>query len=861
MSSSAAVGQSAAALSGFRVLRGPDAAVFRVPADVRLVSAWRDELHGITYERYQQFKQPFGAHVEGAQLTVVSRAREQVLVIGAHYPSLVPTNRLLLDADQAIERARAAGVVPALPEAARAALQNRAELRIDPVRGRLIQRVESFAEGVHVFARVDAETGVVIDAWDALAHESGAGTGVHGDRKSLLGANSSDTSDDLTRAVNGAWIMKTVDSRISTYDARRDNRYYSGISVMADNQKAAWANDNDWRAKYQRPAVDAQYYSDLTNDWYRDPANVGGYDFLDTPCEATSGGAASPIGPIRNVVHFDAYPGDGYGYDNAFWDGAMGGYVVYGDGDGVHTGPFSGSQDVVSHELTHAVTQCRTLGLAQNYYGQPGALNEALSDIMATAMEWSFDEPPTANCRRQPGQARCADWWIGEDVMLRGDFGFRHLADPDSAGQPGHWQDRCNPTTCYDNGGVHINSTIPSHAFYLAVNGGRNARCSGPNDPQNDCGVVVPAIGLTDATQIFFGGWAALTENATFCEAHDATVATAEVLFPGSNLHRVAIDLAWTAVGRGSESCGTTGGLSVAPKALALAAGSSGGLTITASGSPTLSVGGPAGASFDVTPTASGAAVQVTLAAGVADGVYPLKVTADYGVSVRQASAVLIVDSTAPVVSVHSVSFAPVGHVTTSGQVQLVVEWSASDEQSGLASSQLQSKATDAVEFSTSASGQGPSTVLAGAPGYSFRIAAEDSVGNAVTSEPAGPWLIGRHQEDAASYKGSWSGATGTAHWGSVRYSTVKNASLNFNFTGTDVAWISTKGPKRGKAKVYVDNVLVQKVDLWASSLASRRVAFVASGLTPGAHKLTIVVVGTSGRPRIDVDGFVTLSQ
>ena len=214
----------------------------------------------------------------------------------------------------------------------------------------------------------------------------------------------------------------------------------------------------------------------------------------------------------------------------------------------------------MSHELTHAVTQCRSLGLAENYYGQTGALNEALSDIMAVAMEWSFNEPLSSNCRRQAGQAGCPDWWVGEDVMLSGDFGFRNLADPESAGQPGHWQNVCKPRSCYDNGGVHINSTIPSHAFYLAVNGGRNARCSGPTDPQQDCDVLVPAIGLEDATQIFFDAWATLTESATFCEAHDATVAAAAVAFPGSSLHRVAVDLAWTAVGRGSAACGTSGG-------------------------------------------------------------------------------------------------------------------------------------------------------------------------------------------------------------------------------------------------------------------------------------------------------------
>lgn len=784
-----------------------------------------------------------------------------MLVIGAHFPSLTPANLVLVDGIQAIDRAHEGRALSAIPQAARARIQDRTELRIDPVSGLFFQRVESFTDGVHVFTRVDAETGAVIDSWDALAHEQGMGTGVHGDRKDLLGTNPADAADDLTRLLGGEWVMQTMDGRIATFDARRDNRYYTGIGVMTDNQKARWSNDNDWRAKYQRPAVDAQYYSDLTDDWYRDVSNVGGYDFISTPCETIDGSPASPIGRIRSVVHFDGFPGDGYGYDNAFWDGAQGGQVVYGDGDGVNTGPFSGSQDVVSHELTHAITQCRSLGLANNYYGQPGALNEALSDIMATAMEWSFNEPVSSNCRREAGQPDCRDWWIGEDVVLAGDFGFRNLADPDSVGQPGHWSDRCNPATCYDNGGVHINSTIPSHAFYLAVNGGRNARCAGPNDPQIDCDVLVPPIGLEDATRIFFGAWTALTESATFCEAYAATLASAELTFPGSTLHRVAIDLAWAAVGRGAESCGTTGGLTVAPRSLAVAAAGSGNLIVITAGSPTFDVAGPAGASFSVSPTSSGAVVQVEAAAELADGIYALDVTADDGNKIRHASAVLVVDGAPPQVSVDSVRFAGMGQISSSGALQLVVDWSASDAQSGLAIAHLQAKATDAADFSNEASGQGPSNVLAGAPGYSFRVAAQDAVGNTVTSSAAGPWLIGRHQEDAGIYHGSWSSAVASAGWGSVRYSKTKGSRVNFHFTGTDVAWISSKGPNRGKAKVYLDDVLIQKVDLWASSLASRRIAFTATGLAPGAHKLTIVVLSTSGRPRVDVDGFATLSQ
>jgi hypothetical protein len=111
---------------GFRVLEGRAAAAFRLPADVRLVGTWHDALHGLTFERYQQYHQPFNAHVQGAQLTIVRRGAGTVLVVGAHYPSLAPGNRLLIDGNQAIGRALAShAVLGALPAPLRETLQSR----------------------------------------------------------------------------------------------------------------------------------------------------------------------------------------------------------------------------------------------------------------------------------------------------------------------------------------------------------------------------------------------------------------------------------------------------------------------------------------------------------------------------------------------------------------------------------------------------------------------------------------------------------------------------------------------------------------------------------------------------------------
>ncbi len=874
-----AAGPRQAAQSGFRVLTGRAAAAFRLPADLRLVRTWRDERNGLMYERYQQHAQTFGALVEGAQLTVVRRAGSVALVIGAHYPSVAVSNRLLLDGPRAIGRALLnRTLLGNLAEPVRAALTSRTELRVDPTTGRLYYRVESGAPGVHVIQNIDAETGAVLDGWDAIDRANpGMGTGVRGDRKSLLGEGPGDPADDLTKLLSGTWRMQSVDGRMSTLDAKRGDYYGSGLSVMSDNAKPGWANDNDWAAAYQRAAVDAQYYGRLTDGYYLDPANVGGFDLI---ADCVSAG----YGPIRNVVHYDEYPFDGFGFDNAFWDG-FSGHLVYGDGDGLTTGGFAGSQDIVSHEMTHAVTQCRA---PLDYSRQSGALNEAISDIMATAMEWEFNEPTSANCRREQGQAGCPDWWVGEDIVLNSStFGFRNLADPESADQPGHWDDRF--TGSYDDYGVHINSTIPTHAFYLMVNGGRNARCSGPTDPQADCDVVVPTIPIADAAQILFAAWGTLPNPSPssaagarmFCNAHDAGVAAADLLFPGSDLHRAAAGLAWAAVGRGEGDCHPTVGsadfaISMAQRSIALAPESSGQIAVTltrgqgVSGNIDFTVSGGGTAVTTLTPPSSptaqpndGTILEIDVPVDMADGVYPLVLSASDGSRTRYASAVLVVDGTAPLVSVSQVHLDTNGQISASGVVPLRVTWSAADAASGLADADLEASGNGGA-WSTVASGNGgTATVIAGANTYSFQVVAIDGVGNSATSDLSGPWGIGRFQEGAATYSGAWSALPGTQNWGSVRYSSKKGAFTSFTFNGTDVAWISSRGPNRGKAKILLDGVLLAKVDLYATASAAlpRRIGFTVTGLAAGPHTLKVVVSGTSGRPRVDIDGFVVLTQ
>ncbi len=160
--------------------------------------------------------------------------------------------------------------------------------------------------------------------------------------------------------------------------------------------------------------------------------------------------------PLAATVHY------GERYANAFWDGQQ---MVFGDGDGTLFRRLTIAVDVIGHELTHGVIQ---LSGGLNYSGQSGALNESLADVFGSLVK-----------QRLLGQsADQADWLIGAGIFterVNGDA-LRSMKAPGTAfSDPRLGQDPQPATmddyveTESDNGGVHINSGIPNHAFYLAA--------------------------------------------------------------------------------------------------------------------------------------------------------------------------------------------------------------------------------------------------------------------------------------------------------------------------------------------------------------------------------------------------------
>jgi Zn-dependent metalloprotease len=243
---------------------------------------------------------------------------------------------------------------------------------------------------------------------------------------------------------------------------------------------------------------------------------------------------------LDSTVHYQK------GYDNAFWDGKQ---MVYGDGD-EDLAPdkrlfnrFTISLDVIGHELTHGVTQYEA---NLKYLSQSGALNESFSDVFGSLVK-QYSRHETASQ---------ADWIIGEGLFTANvnGVGIRSMKAPGTAyddpvlgkdPQPAHMKDYVS--TLNDNGGVHINSGIPNHAFYVI------ATEIGGNAWEKAGAIWYRALTVK------------LQPTSDFLDAANLTFEAAAELYGGGSLEQKAVQTGWAEVGitigapppPGSDGCVT----------------------------------------------------------------------------------------------------------------------------------------------------------------------------------------------------------------------------------------------------------------------------------------------------------------
>jgi hypothetical protein len=259
--------------------------------------------------------------------------------------------------------------------------------------------------------------------------------------------------------------------------------------------------------------------------------------------------------------------------------------------------------------------------------------------------------------------------------------------------------------------------------------------------------------------------------------------------------------------------------------------------------------------------------LQVRAASSVPTGTYGAVVIARSGglEARRPLLTEVLVDGRPPEAATPRLSLRSPARMSTSS-VPLRLTWSATDVGTGIAGfEQRESRNGGPLARAALNPRTLTSRTLSAALGSRLveEVRASDHVGNASAWAATPRIEVAGFGEGTtlASYTGRWTTRTLASAWGGrVRSATARGASVTFRFSGGSVAWVATKGPAHGAARVYVDQVLVGTVDLRAAATTTRQVVF-SQDLPFGPHTLRIDVAGTSGRPRVDLDGFLVLRR
>lgn len=263
--------------------------------------------------------------------------------------------------------------------------------------------------------------------------------------------------------------------------------------------------NNSWNAK----SISAHYNGAKAYEYFN---GVHGRNAID--------GRGSTILSVINVSE-----DDGTSMDNAFWNGVA---IWYGNGNTAFRQPLQRGLDVAGHEMSHGVIQ-HTANLT--YQNESGALNESFADIFGVLIDRD-------------------DWTVGEDVVNSSVFktgAMRSFIDPHNGGsavgqngyQPKVYSERYTGTS--DQGGVHINSGIVNHAFYLFT--------------------TAAGVGHDKAEKVYYRALTSyLTASSKFIDARVALEKAATDLYGAGSVPLIALQNGFTAVGIGSGGGGGGGG-------------------------------------------------------------------------------------------------------------------------------------------------------------------------------------------------------------------------------------------------------------------------------------------------------------
>lgn len=335
---------------------------------------------------------------------------------------------------------------------------------------------------------VDAQTGKMLFVNNKIMHGDSLGTAV---------TKFSGTKSIITDYNNSHFRLRESGrgNGIETYNMQTGTSYGSAIDFTdSDN---FWNNIN---AQKDEVATDAHWGMEMTYDYYLTKYNRNSID----------GNGFK----LKGYVHYDV------SYDNAFWNGQ---YMTFGDGNSSWQ-PLV-ALDIVGHEISHGLTSF-TADL--DYQDESGAMNEAYSDIFGTAIEH---------------YGKTGNWLIGEDIGTA----MRSMSNPKSKGDPDTYLGQNYYLGTADYGGVHTNSGVLNHWFYLTSEGG-----SGTND--NNDTYNVTGVGIDTAGAIAFRTLSVyLVNTSDYAECRFYSIKAAMDLYGPCSTPVQAATSAFYAVGIGND--------------------------------------------------------------------------------------------------------------------------------------------------------------------------------------------------------------------------------------------------------------------------------------------------------------------
>lgn len=504
---------------------------------------------GFTHEKFQLYHQ--GIKVEFATYNIHSKNGKVSVMNGEYYNigsiNVVPS----ISANLALQKAKAhIGASKYLWEnPIEASAMNYSmptgELVILPVDGnnyKLAYKFDIYAAAP--LSRgdiyIDAKTGESLFYNATIKHlgEHSNGKGLSGNKIDLDMFKSSFAPLAAGTAVTRYSGSQSIETTLSgTQYILSDALRGSGIRTYNSQNQATYTNvvdfkdtDNNWTAtefnntNKDNGALDAHWGAEKTYDYWK---NIHGRNSFN------NAGAQ-----IKSYVHYNLVAAGYPSNNNAFWNGSV---MTYGDGTGTGGFDILTALDVCGHEIGHAVCS-NTSNLA--YQKESGAMNEGFSDIWAACIE--NYAAPTKQI-----------WLIGEDIERRsGHIALRSMSNPKAEGQPDtyggtNWKTvNCTPSNTNDYCGVHTNSGVLNHWFYILSVGK-----SGTNDLGNSYNVT--GITIAKAEKIAFRLESVyLTANSTFANARTGAISAATDLFGAGSPEVIATTNAWYAVGVGAAYSG-----------------------------------------------------------------------------------------------------------------------------------------------------------------------------------------------------------------------------------------------------------------------------------------------------------------